>query len=151
MHCPYCQSDATRVADSRLTEAGAAVRRRRACESCGQRFTTFERAEPLGLVVAKRSGLREPFTAEKILVGLRSAAKGRPVSEQQLAAMVIEVEAAMSERGPLASTEEIGREVLERLRALDEVAYLRFASVYKSFDDPADFEREAHRLAEERT
>ena len=147
MDCPYCRREGTRVVDSRLTDGGAGVRRRRRCASCDHRFTTFERAERLALVVLKRSGEREPFAQEKILAGLSAATKGRPVTNEALSVLADEVEEAIRLRGPETRTEEIGREVLERLGAIDQVAYMRFASVYKSFDDPADFEREAHRLA----
>ena len=142
MRCPSCASVDDKVVDSRLADDGAAIRRRRECLSCGRRFTTFERIEEVALVVVKRSGHRAPFERAKIVGGLRAAAKNRPVSDDQLEALAAEIEEALRLEGPELTSQQIGLAVLERLRALDDVAYLRFASVYKGFEDVGDFERE---------
>jgi transcriptional repressor NrdR len=133
-----------KVIDSRAFDDGTAIRRRRECLGCGRRFTTFERLEETPVIVIKRSGQREPFNRDKIVAGLRSAAKNRPLSPDDLStvATAIEEQLRLSGGGDIPS-ERIGLAVLERLRELDPVAYLRFASVYKEFDDVADFEREA--------
>ena len=143
MRCPYCESEEDKVVDSRLAEEGRAIRRRRECIGCGRRYTTFERAEEVPLLIAKRSGEEEPFDRGKVIEGVRRACKNRPVSEADILTIADDVEEAMRAdlRRPVPSAE-IGREVLERLRLLDEVAYLRFASVYKDFQGAEDFERE---------
>ena len=147
MRCPACSSLDDKVVDSRLADDGAAIRRRRECLACGRRYTTFERMEEAPLVVVKRSGDREPFVRTKVVAGMQSAAKNRPVTVGQMEELASEVEEAIRARGGEASSEEVGMAVLERLRELDEVAYLRFASVYKGFSDVGDFEREAGLLA----
>jgi transcriptional repressor NrdR len=143
MRCPYCESEEDKVVDSRLAEEGRAIRRRRECIGCGRRYTTFERAEEVPLLIAKRSGEEEQFDRGKVIEGVRRACKNRPVSEADILTIADDVEEAMRAdvRRPVPSAE-IGREVLERLRLLDEVAYLRFASVYKDFQELDDFERE---------
>ena len=141
--CPICRSADTKVVDSRSADGGTAIRRRRECMGCGRRFSTFERIEELPLVVVKRSGDREPFDARKITVGLLAASKGRPVTGADFDRLAAEVENVARARGGDVSSEWVGLAVLERLRCLDDVAYLRFASVYKSFDGIDDFEREA--------
>ncbi|HZK51012.1 MAG TPA: transcriptional regulator NrdR [Actinomycetota bacterium] len=143
MRCPYCESEEDKVVDSRLAEAGRAIRRRRECIGCGRRYTTFERAEEVPLLIAKRSGEEEPFDRDKVIEGVRRACKNRPVSEADIITIADDVEEAMraDSRRPVPSAE-IGREVLERLRLIDEVAYLRFASVYKDFQELDDFEKE---------
>ena len=143
MHCPFCRDSETRVVDSRDTENGAAIRRRRECSSCGQRFTTFERMESTALVVTKRDGRRVPFDRAKVVAGVLAAAKNRPVDAEQAESLAAEVEEAVRLEGHEVTTQEIGVAVLDRLRRLDEVAYLRFASVYKGFEDAGDFQREA--------
>ncbi|MEM7338907.1 MAG: transcriptional regulator NrdR [Actinomycetota bacterium] len=145
MRCPICGSDPTRVVDSRSVEDGAGIRRRRACgnERCGHRFTTFERVEVATVVVVKRSGVREPFNGQKVLRGLASAAKGRPIDVDQFEVLVDQVEDAARAAGGEVTSEWVGLAVLERLRTIDHVACLRFASVYKDFTDIGDFEREA--------
>lgn len=144
MFCPYCGKEEDKVVDSRTAEEGRAIRRRRECLECGRRYTTFERAEEVPLLVAKRNGVEEPFELEKVVAGIRMAVKNRPVTEAEVTALAVDVEEAMraDSRRPIPSSE-IGREVLERLRELDDVAYLRFASVYKDFQELDDFEREA--------
>lgn len=142
MRCPWCQSLDDRVVDSRLAEDGGAIRRRRECTACGGRFTTYERLEEAPLWVLKRGGQREPFDRAKVIAGVRSATKNRPVTEDQLDALAQGVEDALRGLGAEVSSQQVGVAVLERLRELDEVAYLRFASVYKGFEDVGDFQRE---------
>lgn len=146
MRCPRCQADDARVVDSRSADDGAAIRRRRACESCAHRFTTFERLEERALLVRKRSGRRVPFDRRKIMAGLVAATKGRPVGYGVLEEIATEVEVEFRAVDGLVSTEQIGQAVLTRLRCHDQVAYLRFASVYKDFDGAADFVRELQML-----
>ena len=148
MRCPYCSAEEDKVVDSRTAEEGRAIRRRRECLGCGRRYTTFERAEEVPLLILKRNGVEEPFIRDKVTEGIRRACKNRPVSDGEIAAVVDDVEEAMrlDGRRPVPSAE-IGREILERLRHLDEVAYLRFASVYKDFQELNDFERELGLLA----
>jgi transcriptional repressor NrdR len=143
VRCPFCGNLEDRVVDSRLAEDGRAIRRRRQCEACGQRFTTFERAEESPLMVEKRSGVREPFDREKLIGGIRKACIHRPVSEEEIERLADDVvETARGDGRNVVRSSDLGREVLERLRSLDEVAYLRFASVYKDFKELTDFERE---------
>jgi transcriptional repressor NrdR len=148
MRCPGCLSLDDKVVDSRLADDGAAIRRRRECLECGRRFTTFERLEEAPIVVVKRSGRREPFARAKVAAGIRAAAKNRPIDDDHIEAIAAEIEESFRMEGSDLTTERIGTTVLARLRLLDEVAYMRFASVYKDFDDPADFEREAGLLAD---
>jgi len=143
VRCPGCGSIDDKVVDSRQAEDGAAIRRRRECLECGRRFTTYERVDDVPLVVTKRSGHREPWDRAKLVAGLRAAAKNRPLVEAQIELVASQVEEEVRLGGWPVPTEAIGMAVLERLRALDEVAYLRFASVYKGFDDAGDFAREA--------
>jgi transcriptional repressor NrdR len=149
VHCPVCHVVDTKVIDSRAAEEGAAIRRRRQCGGCGRRFNTFERVEEVPLVVVKRSGTREPFEAEKVLGGLRAACKGRPLAEHDFEVIVCQVEDEARMTGADVTSEWVGLAVLDRLRHIDEVAYLRFASVYKSFTDLGDFEREARLIKPE--
>lgn len=147
MHCPVCHADDTKVVDSRTAEDGGAIRRRRLCLSCRHRFTTFERLEEVPLIVVKRSGQRVPFDRAKIAAGVQAAAKGRPVTADQLEMLANDVEDAMRLDGPDVTSAQVGLAVLDALRPVDEVAYVRFASVYKNFDAVADFERELNALA----
>ncbi|MGA7833654.1 MAG: transcriptional regulator NrdR [Acidimicrobiales bacterium] len=142
VRCPFCSADDDRVVDSRLAEDGVAIRRRRECANCSQRYTTFERIEEIGLYVVKRSGEREPFSREKILQGVRAAAKNRPVDEETLEGVAISIEEAMRLLNRDVTSEEVGMATLEALRDIDEVAYVRFASVYKGFEGTEDFARE---------
>jgi transcriptional repressor NrdR len=135
------------VVDSRQSDDGATIRRRRACIDCGRRFTTFERLEEQPLIVVKRSGEREPFDRAKVVRGLHAATKARPVLDEQLDELVVAVEETLRLQGNEVASSEVGRTVLERLRDLDAVAAVRFASVYKEFDDLADFERELSEVA----
>lgn len=145
MRCPACNGLEDKVVDSRLADDGAAIRRRRECLECSRRFTTYERLEEAPLLVEKRSGHRVPFDRAKIVAGLRSATKNRPVSEEQLEAIALEIEDMAGAEAEITS-ERIGRAVLDRLQLLDEVAFLRFASVYNRFEDAGDFERAMGRL-----
>lgn len=146
MRCPGCGGLRDKVVDSRQADDGASIRRRRECEVCGQRYTTFERVEEVPLQVRKRSGAVEAFDASKVAAGVSAACKSRPVEPAQIAVLVGEVEDALRASGPEVDTDQVGLEVLTRLRALDEVATVRFASVYKSFDTIGDFEREINLL-----
>ena len=145
MHCPYCTSDDTRVIDSRPVESGAAIRRRRRCASCGLRFTTYERAD-VPLIVRKRDGRLEPFELEKVRAGLEHALADRPVDERTRTGMLADIRAAAETHGRVVSSDDIGKAALEQLAAVDHVAYLRFASVYKEFEGTGDFEREMAEL-----
>lgn len=148
MRCPYCDTGEDKVIDSRMAEEGRAIRRRRECLACTRRFTTFERAEEAPILVRKRNDVEEPFDRQKIVSGLISACKNRPVTLVAIEQLAEDVEEAMRSQPlrPVPSSE-IGREVLERLRDFDDVAYLRFASVYKDFQELTDFERELGSLA----
>ncbi|WP_026122787.1 transcriptional regulator NrdR [Nocardiopsis halotolerans] len=148
MHCPFCRHPDTRVIDSRSTDDGAAIRRRRTCPVCERRFTT---QETVLLMVAKRSGVTEPFSRTKIIAGVRRACQGRPVSEDALAKLGQQVEEEVRSRG-LAEipAHEIGLAILGPMRELDEVAYLHFASVYRGFESLADFEAEIASLRQDR-
>jgi transcriptional repressor NrdR len=140
VYCPFCRHPDSRVIDSRAAEDGTAIRRRRSCPECGRRFTT---QESVILMVAKRSGVTEPFTRDKIVRGVQRACQGRPVDEDQLAMLAQRVEETIRARG-LAEvpSHEVGLAILGPLRDLDEVAYLRFASVYRGFTSLDDFEKE---------
>jgi transcriptional repressor NrdR len=140
MRCPYCRHADSRVVDSREAEDGQLIRRRRSCPECGRRFTTVEEAI---LAVVKRSGVTEPFSRSKVVAGVRKACQGRPVDDDAIAVLAQKVEEAVRARGAAEiPSHEVGLAILNPLRHLDEVAYLRFASVYRSFDSLGDFERE---------
>jgi len=148
MHCPHCRSTDTRVLDSRVSDDGAAIRRRRVCPSCEKRFSTVEQVQ---LAVVKRSGVAEPFSREKVVAGVRKACKGRPVDEDALARLGQSVENALRATGTAeVPAHEVGLSILGPLRELDEVAYLRFASVYRAFESAGDFETEIAMLRAER-
>ena len=134
MFCPSCRADDTKVVDSRLAEEGSAIRRRRQCLACAQRFTTFERVDHAPLTVVKSHGGQEPFDRKKLIGGISSATKGRNVSDAALEELAMAVEDSMRLFGSTVTSANIGLAVLDRLRLVDEVAYLRFASVYKDFD-----------------
>jgi transcriptional repressor NrdR len=138
VHCPFCRHGDSRVVDSRTSDDGSTIRRRRQCPECLRRFTTIETAS---LSVVKRSGVTEPFSREKIVSGVRKACQGRPVSEDDLALLAQRVEETLRTTGSAElDAHEIGLTILGPLRELDEVAYLRFASVYQAFDSLEDFE-----------
>lgn len=140
VHCPFCHNEHSRVIDSRVIESGTATRRRRECTQCQGRFTTLEKAI---LLVVKRNGLTEPFSREKLIRGVRRACQGRDVPDDALKKLAQQVEETVRGQGSSqVNANDIGLAVLEPLRELDEVAYLRFASVYKSFDSADDFEAE---------
>jgi transcriptional repressor NrdR len=140
MRCPYCRHSDSRVVDSREAEDGQLIRRRRSCPQCGKRFTTVEEAV---LAVVKRSSVTEPFSRSKIVSGVRKACQGRPVDDDAIALLAQKVEETVRARGVAEiPSHEVGLAILGPLRDLDEVAYLRFASVYRSFDSLMDFERE---------
>ncbi|HUR73195.1 MAG TPA: transcriptional regulator NrdR [Sporichthya sp.] len=148
MNCPFCRVADTRVIDSRTAEDGAAIRRRRQCERCERRFTTVEVAS---LNIVKRSGAIEPFSRDKVLSGVRKACQGRPVDQDALAVLAHRVEESVRGLGsPEVPAHEVGLAILGPLRDLDEVAYLRFASVYRGFDSMADFEAEIAALRADR-
>jgi transcriptional repressor NrdR len=142
MRCPWCGQSEDRVVDSRPAEQDDAIRRRRECRSCGRRYTTYERVEELGLMVLKRDGSREPWDREKLLAGVRKALVNRPVTEEQMEALVVRVERRLRRKGPEVGSQQVGLEVLQGLQKLDQIGYLRFASVYKDFQEVGDFERE---------
>jgi transcriptional repressor NrdR len=138
MHCPFCRYTDSRVIDSRTADDGTAIRRRRQCPECNRRFTTIETAS---LSVVKRSGANEPFSRSKVLVGVRKACQGRPVTDDDLARLAQRVEEAIRAQGSAeVDAHEVGLAVLGPLRELDEIAYLRFASVYQAFESLEDFE-----------
>lgn len=144
MRCPYCRHADSRVVDSREADDGQLIRRRRSCPECGKRFTTVEEAV---LAVVKRSGVTEPFSRTKIIGGVRKACQGRPVDEDSIALLAQKVEETVRAKGAAEiPSHDVGLAILGPLRDLDEVAYLRFASVYRSFDSLADFEREIETL-----
>jgi transcriptional repressor NrdR len=140
VHCPFCRHADSRVIDSRTAEDGASTRRRRQCPACGRRFTTVETA---ALTVLKRCGSTEPFSRDKVISGVRRACQGRPVTDDQLAVLAHQVEDQIRATGAAeVDSQEVGLAVLGPLRELDEVAYLRFASVYRAFDSIQDFVEE---------
>ncbi|MGH3907277.1 MAG: transcriptional regulator NrdR [Pseudonocardiaceae bacterium] len=148
MRCPFCRHSDSRVVDSREVEDGQAIRRRRSCPECGRRFTTVE--EPV-LAVLKRSGVTEPFSREKVVRGVRRACQGRPVDEDALQQLAHRVEEVIRASGSAeVPSHEVGLAILGPLRDLDEVAYLRFASVYRSFSSIEDFEKEIRDLRDVR-
>lgn len=140
MRCPYCRHADSKVVDSREADDGQLIRRRRSCPECGKRFTTVEEAV---LAIVKRSGVTEPFSRTKVMSGVRKACQGRPVDDDAIALLAQRVEETIRARGVAEiPSHEVGLAILGPLRDLDEVAYLRFASVYRSFDSLRDFERE---------
>jgi transcriptional repressor NrdR len=149
MYCPFCRHPDSRVIDSRTSDDGVAIRRRRQCPECGRRFSTLETAS---LSVIKRSGVTEPFSREKIASGVKKACQGRPVTDQDLSQLAQRVEEAIRQTGvSQVDANEIGLAILEPLRELDEVAYLRFASVYRGFEGLEDFEDAIATLRAEKT
>ncbi|PWG59238.1 transcriptional regulator NrdR [Bifidobacterium catulorum] len=144
MHCPFCQNPDTKVVDTRVGEDGYAIRRRRECPKCQRRFTTVETAT---LMVVKRSGNVEPFSRDKVITGVRKACQGRPIREEDLKQLGQKVEEDLRSRGlAQIKSEDVGKAILKPLRNLDEVAYMRFASVYQEFNNLEDFERAIRQL-----
>ena len=151
MRCPRCSTDGTRVIDSRDLESGSTIRRRRECEACSYRFTTYERPEGTRLTVIKRDGSRQDFDRTKLLGGLLRALEKRPVTIARAEQAVDEIESALRARGEQEVTsKEIGRLATEELRDIDQLAYIRFASVYHSYEDIGTLKREVDRLMRER-
>ncbi|MGB3302041.1 transcriptional regulator NrdR [Gordonia sp. (in: high G+C Gram-positive bacteria)] len=149
MRCPFCKNDDTRVVDSRVADDGQAIRRRRACSACGRRFTTVESAV---LSVVKRNGISEPFSREKVMKGVRRACQGRDIDADALAKLAVQVEDTVRSSGSAEiPSNEVGLAILGPLRDLDEVGYLRFASVYKSFESADDFQHEIDDLRRDRS
>ncbi|MFT7653118.1 MAG: transcriptional repressor NrdR [Limisphaerales bacterium] len=148
MHCPFCSADDTKVIDSRLVAEGDAVRRRRECQTCGERYTTFETAELVMPRIIKRDGSREPYDEEKLKFGLVKALEKRPVSVDQIEAALTHIKHRLRETGERElPARQIGEEVMRELRNLDPVAYVRFASVYRDFQDVSEFADEIQKLS----
>ncbi len=149
MRCPFCGEDSDKVIDSRLVQDGNAVRRRRQCQACNERFTTYEYIERVALQVIKHDDRREPYDRSKLMKGVEIALAKRPVSTKQLMALVEDVEAELFKLSKSeVSSKDIGELVMERLRELDEIAYVRFASVYRKFRDKTEFVDELKNLLE---
>ncbi len=147
MHCPVCAHDDTRVVDSRISAEGDSIRRRRECDQCGFRFSTSEEVEILDLVVVKRDAAREAYSRDKIERGLRKALEKRPVTDAAFRSLVHGIERDIQRRNaPQLTSQELGEIVMERLKGFDPVAYIRFASVYRQFEDAATFQKELETL-----
>ena len=150
MHCPYCTFSDSKVTDSRVVENG--IRRRRECQRCGLRFTTYERIQATALMVSKHDGRREEFNREKLIIGIRKACTKRPISSRTIEKMVEDVEAELQHLGQVeVPTSILGSMVMERLMKLDRVAYIRFASIYQDFQQIESFEQAVQDLREENT
>ena len=151
MKCRYCASTESKVIDSRPTEDGSAIRRRRECINCGKRFTTYEKIEEIPIMVVKRDGRREPFDSEKIRVGIRKACEKRPIAADVQDKLVEDVtREVFNTLASEVTTRDIGEIVMKRLKDVDEVAYVRFASVYREFKDTQTFMKELQRLLDEK-
>lgn len=149
MRCPFCGEKETKVTDSRATDDGCSVRRRRECAACGKRFTTYETVDRTPLIVVKKDGSREAFDRNKILTGIMRACEKRPVSVAELEAVVTDIERTLRNRlEPEVTSKDIGELVMEKLKNIDEVAYVRFASVYRQFKDITTFKQELESLLE---
>lgn len=147
MHCPFCSNKETKVVDSRLVTGGSQVRRRRSCAACGERFTTFESAELVMPRIVKNNGVREPFDEEKLAAGMRRALEKRPVGVDKIDAAVVNIMQRLRASGEREiKSRRVGEEVMRELRRLDHVAYVRFASVYRNFQDVREFRREIEKL-----
>ena len=149
MRCPFCAHEDSQVKDSRPSEDGAAIRRRRQCEACGARFTTFERVQLRELTVVKKDGKREPFDRAKLERAIGHATRKRDVPAERIDRLISGVQRQLETRGDEVKSVEIGEAVMAGLRALDHVAYIRFASIYKDFSDPGDFAEIAERVEKE--
>jgi transcriptional repressor NrdR len=139
MRCPFCAHEASQVKDSRPSEDGASIRRRRQCEACGARFTTFERVQLRDLTVVKKNGEREPFDRGKLERSIAIACRKRDVPAERIDRLVTSIQRQLETRGDEVTTTQIGEAVMDGLKAIDHVAYIRFASVYKDFSEPGDF------------
>jgi len=147
MYCPFCSADDTKVIDSRLANEGAMVRRRRECQSCGERFTTFESAELVMPHIIKQGGQREPFNEHKLRSGIQRALEKRPVGTDNIEKAIVHITQRMRATGDReVPADQVGSFVMDELRDLDQVAYVRFASVYRSFEDVSAFEEEIEKL-----
>lgn len=152
MRCPFCQDSENKVIDSRESQEGSVIRRRRECLKCKRRFTTYERVEELTPLIVKKDGRREAFDRDKILYGLKKACEKRPVSMEQLEDVVTDIERRLQETGEKEiPSAVVGEEMMRRLQKVDEVAYVRFASVYRSFRDIAEFMSELKELLDDQT
>ncbi|MEW6455428.1 MAG: transcriptional regulator NrdR [Acidobacteriota bacterium] len=151
MKCPHCGEIEDKVIDSRIAKDGTTIRRRRECIKCGRRFTTYEKIEELPFMVIKKDGRREPFNRQKLLLGIRKACEKRPISVKIIEGIANEIEVMMQEKQEREiSTSEIGKFVMEKLKKLDKVAYVRFASVYREFKDVDQFMDELSQLLKEK-
>jgi transcriptional repressor NrdR len=139
MRCPFCAHEASQVKDSRPSEDGAAIRRRRQCEACGARFTTFERVQLRELTVVKKNGEREPFDRGKLERSIAIACRKRDIPAERIERLITSIQRQLETRGDEVTTNKIGEAVMDGLKAIDHVAYIRFASVYKDFSEPGDF------------
>ena len=139
MRCPFCAHEDSQVKDSRPSEDGAAIRRRRQCEACGARFTTFERVQLRDLTVVKKNGEREPFDRSKLERSIAIACRKRDVAPERVERLISSIQRQLETRGDEVTTTQIGEAVMDALKAIDHVAYIRFASVYKDFSEPGDF------------
>ena len=146
MHCPRCKSPDTSVVDSRLAEEGRAVRRRRECTKCAHRFTTFERQELSSLIVIKRDGTREPYSRSKLERGVWLACTKRPITQEQVDGLLTKLEEKWAANKREVSSSTIGTDVMKALKSLDQVAYIRFASVHREFKDLEEFKEEVGKL-----
>ena len=149
MRCPFCAHDASQVKDSRPSEDGAAIRRRRQCEACGARFTTFERVQLRELTVVKKTGEREPFDRDKLVRAIGHATRKRDIAGDKIDRMVTGIQRRLETQGDEVKSAEIGEAVMDGLKALDHVAYIRFASIYKDFSEPGHFTEIAESVEKE--
>jgi transcriptional repressor NrdR len=149
MRCPFCAHEDSQVKDSRPSEDGAAIRRRRQCEACGARFTTFERVQLRELTVVKKTGEREPFDRDKLGRSIAIACRKRDISPDRIDRLISSIQRQLETRGDEVTTSQIGEAVMDGLKALDHVAYIRFASVYKDFSEPGDFAEIAGAVGDE--
>src|SRR4028119_527955 len=149
MRCPFCAQQDSQVKDSRPSEDGAAIRRRRQCEACGARFTTFERVQLRDLVVVKKTGDREPFDRDKLSRAISIACRKRDIAPERIDRMISSIQRQLETRGDEVQAVQIGEAVMDGLNAIDHVAYIRFASVYKDFTEPGDFADIAEKVGEQ--
>ncbi len=149
MRCPFCAHEDSQVKDSRPSEDGAAIRRRRQCEACGARFTTFERVQLRDLTVVKKTGEREQFDRDKLSRSMAIACRKRDIAPERIDRLISSIQRQLETRGDEVTTSQIGEAVMDGLRTLDHVAYIRFASVYKDFSEPGDFAEIAERVGDE--
>jgi transcriptional repressor NrdR len=149
MRCPFCAHEDSQVKDSRPSEDGTAIRRRRQCEACGQRFTTFERVQLRDLTVVKKDGKREPFDREKLARAIGHATRKRDIPADKIDQLVTGIQRRLETQGDEVSSARIGEAVMAGLKALDHVAYIRFASIYRDFSEPGDFAEIAERVEKE--